>query len=36
MALVIAGIEKFFAGTAVLKDVSLSIEDGEFLTLVGP
>lgn len=36
MALVIAGIEKFFAGTAVLKDVSLSIEDGAFLTLVGP
>ncbi|WP_191058162.1 ABC transporter ATP-binding protein [Geminicoccus harenae] len=30
------GITKSFGATRVLKDVNLSIEDGEFLTLVGP
>ncbi|MCA6116501.1 ABC transporter ATP-binding protein [Bradyrhizobium sp. WSM 1738] len=29
-------IEKSYGETAVVKDVSLSIRDGEFLTLVGP
>ena len=30
------GIEKHYGDVAVLKDVSLNIRDGEFLTLVGP
>jgi len=30
------GIGKAFGGTPVLRDVTLSIRDGEFLTLVGP
>jgi len=30
------GLHKHYGEAAVLKDVSLSIEDGEFLTLVGP
>ncbi|QOZ69951.1 ABC transporter ATP-binding protein [Bradyrhizobium arachidis] len=30
------GIEKHYGETPILKDVSLKIEDGEFLTLVGP
>lgn len=30
------GIEKHFGETRILKNVSLSVEDGEFLTLVGP
>jgi len=29
-------IEKSYGETAVVKGVSLSIRDGEFLTLVGP
>ena len=29
-------IEKSYGETAVVKDVSLNIRDGEFLTLVGP
>ncbi|MBL1421349.1 MAG: sn-glycerol-3-phosphate ABC transporter ATP-binding protein UgpC [Alphaproteobacteria bacterium] len=32
----IQNIEKFFGETEVLKNISLSIEDGEFLVLVGP
>ncbi|WP_191059782.1 ABC transporter ATP-binding protein, partial [Geminicoccus harenae] len=30
------GISKSFGDTAVLRDIDLSIADGEFLTLVGP
>ncbi|MEO0943733.1 MAG: ABC transporter ATP-binding protein [Pseudomonadota bacterium] len=36
MALIASGIQKSFAGTSVLKDASLSIGDGSFLTIVGP
>ncbi|PCI87622.1 MAG: sugar ABC transporter ATP-binding protein [Hyphomicrobiales bacterium] len=32
----IQNVEKSFGETEVLKDISLSIEDGEFLVLVGP
>src|SRR5262245_43511531 len=32
----LAGVSKSFGGTAVLRQVSLSVQDGEFLTLVGP
>ncbi|MGV3549373.1 ABC transporter ATP-binding protein [Rhizobium sp.] len=32
----IEGISKSFGTTSVLKDVSLSVADGEFLTLLGP
>ncbi|MBN9265304.1 MAG: ABC transporter ATP-binding protein [Hyphomicrobium sp.] len=32
----ILDIEKRYGDTSVLKNVSLSVEDGEFLTLVGP
>ncbi len=32
----ISNVAKSFGDTAVLRDVSLSIEEGEFLTLVGP
>ncbi|WP_025038393.1 ABC transporter ATP-binding protein [Bradyrhizobium sp. DOA9] len=32
----ISGIQKSFGPAAVLRDVSLSIADGEFLTLLGP
>ena len=32
----IGNIRKFFGATSVLKDVSLQIADGEFLTLLGP
>lgn len=32
----LAHIQKSFGQTSVLKDVSLDIEDGEFITLVGP
>ena len=35
-AVELAAIAKSFAGTAVLRGVSLDIRDGEFLTLVGP
>ncbi|HYG85065.1 MAG TPA: ABC transporter ATP-binding protein [Azospirillum sp.] len=35
-AIDLLGIEKRYGATSVLKDVSLSIQDGEFLTLVGP
>ena len=32
----LVGIKKRYAHTVVLKDISLSVRDGEFLTLVGP
>ncbi len=32
----LAGITKAFGDTPVLSDVSLTVQDGEFLTLVGP
>src|SRR5262245_23281941 len=32
----LAGVSKSFGGTAVLRQVLLSVQDGEFLTLVGP
>ncbi len=32
----LAGIHKSFGATRVLRDVSLDIRDGEFLTLLGP
>jgi multiple sugar transport system ATP-binding protein len=35
-AIGIAGVEKAFGGTTVLRGISLEIRDGEFLTLVGP
>ena len=35
-SITLSNISKSFGDTAVLKDVSLSIEDGEFVTLVGP
>ncbi len=35
-AVTVAGLHKSFGSTAVLRDVSLSVRDGEFLTLVGP
>jgi multiple sugar transport system ATP-binding protein len=35
-AVELAGIVKSFAGTAILRGVSLAIVGGEFLTLVGP
>lgn len=35
-AITLANIEKSFGATDVLKDVSLDIKNGEFLTLVGP
>jgi multiple sugar transport system ATP-binding protein len=35
-AVTVAGLRKSFGATQVLRDVSLSVRDGEFLTLVGP
>ncbi|SCB49607.1 multiple sugar transport system ATP-binding protein, partial [Rhizobium miluonense] len=35
-AITIEKIEKSFGATSVLHGVSLSIADGEFLTLLGP
>ncbi|MBL8345193.1 MAG: ABC transporter ATP-binding protein, partial [Rubrivivax sp.] len=35
-AVTVAGLHKSFGSTPVLRDVSLSVRDGEFLTLVGP
>ena len=32
----ISGVSKGFGSTQVLKDISLEIEDGEFLTILGP
>jgi multiple sugar transport system ATP-binding protein len=34
--LTISGLHKSFAGTAVLKDLNLSVHDGEFMVFVGP
>ena len=30
------GINKYYGGNHVLKDINLVIEDGEFMTLLGP
>ncbi|WP_157952861.1 ABC transporter ATP-binding protein, partial [Agrobacterium pusense] len=35
-AITIDHVQKSFGSTSVLRDVSLSISDGEFLTLLGP
>ena len=35
-AITIAGIEKSFGNTSVLKAVDLAVRNGEFLTLIGP
>jgi len=35
-AILIEGVEKSFGKTSVLKDVSLALREGEFLSLVGP
>jgi ABC-type Fe3+/spermidine/putrescine transport system ATPase subunit len=35
-AVAVAGLHKSFGSTPVLRDVSLSARDGEFLTLMGP
>jgi len=35
-AVTVAGLHKSFGTTTVLRDVSLSVRDGEFLSLVGP
>ncbi|RVD36516.1 polyamine ABC transporter ATP-binding protein, partial [Mesorhizobium sp. M4B.F.Ca.ET.019.03.1.1] len=32
----ISGIEKRFGGVSVLRDLSLDVAAGEFLTLLGP
>lgn len=34
--IVLSGIEKYYGDNHVLKDVNLTIEDGEFMTLLGP
>ena len=34
--IVLRGIDKFYGSNHVLKDVDLTIEDGEFMTLLGP
>jgi multiple sugar transport system ATP-binding protein len=36
VGLSISGVSKGFGSTQVLKDISLEIEDGEFLTILGP
>ena len=34
--IVLTGINKYYGTNRVLKDVDLTIEDGEFMTLLGP
>ncbi len=34
--MILSGVQKSYGGTAVLKDFSLTVEDGEFVTLFGP